>query len=671
MSSLDDLLSELDKPVTRPKTPASQAASNLDDLDSLMAGLTAPVGAKPAPAKAAAPAPKPVVDDLDSLLNDLGATTKPAPAKVAAPSPAKVAAAPAPKKVAAAPVDDLDSLLNDLGAPATKPAVAKPAVAKVATHPPTIPTTNGHTSHTTSHGAPPKPVAKPAIDDLDALMADLGPAKPVAHNHAAKVVSASPASPQVARAASPVVAKKAAAPVDDLDALMADLGSPAPAKASPATAKKATAAPVDDLDALMAGLGAAPSKSPASPATAKRTAPAPAAAAKKSDDLDALMADLSVGATPARPTFQVQNGAGARNAAPAPAANKRTDELDSLMDSLGGPPARGGVVGHNKGNDLDDLMSSLSSPSIPAASTPQRSGVVGSAASSTPTHVASNNNNNNFGAGAGGANAGRERGLSRFEDLMSTVTADMSDLNTHGGRSRGTCYHCRQPIYDECMQALGRTYHPEHFMCGSCNNPLGTGSFFELAGQAHCQRCYQLQFCPKCAHCNQAITDRCVTALDKKWHTHCFVCTQCTSPFQGNFFERDGRPYCDKCFHQVFAPRCRSCNQPVLGDCVNALGAQWHPEHFNCQYCRRAFTGTFFEYEGMPYCEAHYYEKMGSSCAGCQQAISGACVDALGKKWHPEHFVCAFCMNKLEGSSYSEKNSKAYCRPCFGKLFGS
>lgn len=655
MSSLDDLLSELDKPVTRSKTPTSPPAANLDDLDSLMAGLTAPVGAKPAPAKAAAPAPKPVVDDLDSLLNDLGATTKPAPAKVsAAPSPAKVTPAPAPKKVAAAPVDDLDSLLNDLGSPAPKPAVVKPAVAKQVASP----ASNGHT-HTPA-AAPPKPVPKPApVDDLDALMADLGtPNKPVTKT----------ASPVVARAASPVAAKKAAAPVDDLDALMADLGSPAPAKTT--TPAKKVAAPVDDLDALMAGLGGAPAPAKVtSPVVAKHATTS--AAPKKSDDLDALMADLSVGATPARPTFQVQNGRPAPAAAAPVSANKRTDELDSLMDSLGGPPARGGVVHNKKGNDLDDLMSSLSSPSVAAPSANQRSGVVGSSASSTPTHVTPANGNFGAGGSPANANAGRERGLSRFEDLMSTVTADMSDLNTHGGRSRGTCYHCRQPIYDECMQALGRTYHPEHFMCGSCNNPLGTGSFFELAGQAHCQRCYQLQFCPKCAHCNQAITDRCVTALDKKWHVHCFVCTQCTSPFQGNFFERDGRPYCDKCFHQVFAPRCRSCNQPVLGDCVNALGAQWHPEHFNCQYCRRAFTGTFFEYEGMPYCEAHYYEKMGSSCAGCQQAISGACVDALGKKWHPEHFVCAFCMNKLEGSSYSEKNSKAYCRPCFGKLFGS
>lgn len=610
---LDSLLADLGgaKPAaktavaTKPKASAAAA----DDLDSLLSDLggvkpvakpaAKPVAATPKTASVAAPKPAPPADDLDALLNDLGGApvkkpaTAPTPAKTVASSPAKTTA---PKP--AAPVDDLDSLMADLGAGAPAP---KP-VAKVA--------------------APaPKPVASPAkpVDDLDSLMADLGaPApKPVA-----KQAAPAPAKPVAA-----VAVKKTAPPADDLDSLMADLGAPAKSVAPAAAKKVATPAKSsgDDLDALMADLGGS-EPAPAKPVAAKKTS---------GDDLDSLMSDLSVGGVKATASFKVGGSA----AAPSKPTSK-ADELDSLMDSLGGPatPKKASA------NDLDDLMSSLSSPSTAPARPP-----AASFASRPP-------------AGS----------LSRFDDLMSTVTADMNDLTSGAGaKSRGVCYHCRQPIYDECMQALGRTYHPEHFMCGSCNNPLGTGNFFELAGQAHCQRCYQLQFCPKCAHCNQVISDRCVTALDKKWHVHCFVCTQCTSPFTGNFFERDGRPYCDRCFHQVFAPRCRSCNQPVLGDCVNALGAQWHPEHFNCQFCKRAFTGTFFEYEGLPYCEAHYYQKMGSSCSGCQQPISGACVDALGKKWHPEHFVCAFCMNKLEGSSYTEKNSKPYCKGCFGKLFGS
>lgn len=32
----------------------------------------------------------------------------------------------------------------------------------------------------------------------------------------------------------------------------------------------------------------------------------------------------------------------------------------------------------------------------------------------------------------------------------------------------------------------------------------------------------------------------------------------------------------------------------------NCEGQQWHPEHFVCQYCQKAFaSGTFFEYAGM------------------------------------------------------------------------
>ena len=35
---------------------------------------------------------------------------------------------------------------------------------------------------------------------------------------------------------------------------------------------------------------------------------------------------------------------------------------------------------------------------------------------------------------------------------------------------------------------------------------------------------------------------------------------------------------------------------------MNALGAQWHPEHFVCQTCGKGFMGgTFFEFGGKPF----------------------------------------------------------------------
>jgi paxillin len=253
-----------------------------------------------------------------------------------------------------------------------------------------------------------------------------------------------------------------------------------------------------------------------------------------------------------------------------------------------------------------------------------------------------------------------------LDDITKSANVDMTAPG-----ARGLCAACGRNILGEVISALGKNYHPEHFQCGNCRNPLGTSNFFEQDGIPHCERCYQELLCARCAHCDEAILDRCVTALGRKWHMHHFICTQCLAPFNnGTFFERDHRPYCDKCFSGAFAPRCAGCNQPITGECTNALGQSWHPEHFVCQYCQKAFNGTFYEFGGKPYCDVHYHQQTGSLCAGCSKAVTGKCVDALGKRWHPEHFVCAFCMNPLMAGNYSENGGKAYCHQCHGKLFG-
>jgi len=260
-----------------------------------------------------------------------------------------------------------------------------------------------------------------------------------------------------------------------------------------------------------------------------------------------------------------------------------------------------------------------------------------------------------------------------LDSLLNNLTSQMNEIDAENPNSRGTCYQCKASILGEVIQAMGRTYHPEHFMCGNCRDPLGTKNFYEQNGSPHCEKCFQELFCPKCGHCDKPVLDRCITALGKKWHTEHFICTQCLKPFgNSSFFERGGKPYCEEDFYGLFAPKCGSCNTAIKGDCINALGVQWHPEHFCCTYCQKSFNGgTFFEYGGKPYCETHYHQQTGSLCSGCGKPILGRCVNALDKKWHPEHFVCAFCMNPLAGGSFTEHNSKAYCKECHSKLFGS
>lgn len=247
----------------------------------------------------------------------------------------------------------------------------------------------------------------------------------------------------------------------------------------------------------------------------------------------------------------------------------------------------------------------------------------------------------------------------------------MENLSDPSVPSRGICATCKRPILGEMMQAMGKTFHPEHFVCGNCQDPLGTRNFYEVDGQPNCDKCYQGLFCPKCGHCNRPIMDRCITALGKKWHPEHFVCASCSSPFPGgSFFERDSRPFCESCFYGGATNKCGSCLQPIRADSVTAMGNQWHPECFVCQTCRRSFAGaSYFEVGGLPYCELHYHQQSGSICAGCNRPIAGQCITALDKKWHPEHFICAFCMRPLGGTAYSELQGKAYCKDCHSRLF--
>jgi len=51
-------------------------------------------------------------------------------------------------------------------------------------------------------------------------------------------------------------------------------------------------------------------------------------------------------------------------------------------------------------------------------------------------------------------------------------------------------------------------------------------------------------------------------------------------------------------------------------------------------------------------------------CAVCPQPITGSCVEALGKFYHPQHFECGRCAKNLANKIYHIVDAKAYCDDC-------
>jgi len=102
--------------------------------------------------------------------------------------------------------------------------------------------------------------------------------------------------------------------------------------------------------------------------------------------------------------------------------------------------------------------------SVPSSNRPTVSGPTLTPASSAPA---------NRGAGGGVA---KPVGGDDLDNLLKNLTTQMKDVDKGGPTSRGTCSHCHNAILGEVIQALGNTYHPEHFVCGNCQNPIGTSN---------------------------------------------------------------------------------------------------------------------------------------------------------------------------------------------------
>ncbi|KAF6207212.1 hypothetical protein GE061_018452 [Apolygus lucorum] len=197
----------------------------------------------------------------------------------------------------------------------------------------------------------------------------------------------------------------------------------------------------------------------------------------------------------------------------------------------------------------------------------------------------------------------RSEGSAQLDCMLDSLQADMSKQGVNTTQ-KGCCSACDKPIVGQVITALGKTWHPEHFVCTHCNQELGTRNFFERDGHPYCEPDYHNLFSPRCAYCNGPILDKCVTALEKTWHTEHFFCAQCGKQFgEEGFHEKDGRPYCREDYFDMFAPKCGGCNRPIMENYVSALSTQWHADCFVCRDCKKAVTGkTFYAMEGKPVC---------------------------------------------------------------------
>ncbi|RYY34356.1 hypothetical protein EON62_03380, partial [archaeon] len=225
-----------------------------------------------------------------------------------------------------------------------------------------------------------------------------------------------------------------------------------------------------------------------------------------------------------------------------------------------------------------------------------------------------------------------------------------------------------------------RIYHVEHFCCEGCGDLFDEDTqYYERDNAPYCSRCNIMLF-GTCHGCNEPITaDRAaVSALGRNWHLMCVTCAHCSCTFpDGLFFSHEDaggtlRAYCERDYMDLFAPRCRGCNDPVADRGMFACSASWHTPCFVCTVCKEPFPDdTYFDVAGRPYCTKDYYEQFGSKCSSCHEYITDEVVNALGKTYHQGHFACHKCNKPFTDMEFYEKNGEAYDPQCYAELFCS
>lgn len=117
---------------------------------------------------------------------------------------------------------------------------------------------------------------------------------------------------------------------------------------------------------------------------------------------------------------------------------------------------------------------------------------------------------------------------------------------------------------------------------------------------------------------------------------------------------------------------CAKCNEPLgTRASVSSSTKTYHQECMSCHSCGKNLVteGTYFEDEGLPYCEYDFCVLRGLICAGCDKAVTGSYITQLGKNWHPEHFKCAACATPLAGQTFYTQDNAPYCKPDYLDLF--
>lgn len=118
-----------------------------------------------------------------------------------------------------------------------------------------------------------------------------------------------------------------------------------------------------------------------------------------------------------------------------------------------------------------------------------------------------------------------------------------------------------------------------------------------------------------CKGCREPIKGKSVSSADGRltgrYHKQCFVCNTCSEPFQtATFYVIKDAPYCERHYHKLNGSICTTCDKGIEGQYLESERKQkFHPNCLTCADCRRNLKHDYFEMNGRVYCERDAFRR--------------------------------------------------------------
>lgn len=151
------------------------------------------------------------------------------------------------------------------------------------------------------------------------------------------------------------------------------------------------------------------------------------------------------------------------------------------------------------------------------------------------------------------------------------------------------CYHCNTSINEDSYVTLDdpslkdgpRHYHQLHLFCSECGDPFINPKSLEQRSKIS-------------KHHHPSMTRASVEEEQDEEDHHLGGSLDSKNKEPKPFVLYKGFPYCEGCDIKLHRPKCFECKRPILGDFINTLNKLYHSECFVCFKCDSPFYNHQF-----------------------------------------------------------------------------